>query len=68
MIGMSVTFDGKNLTELFNEGQGRTVPVDVTKTWRPILTTTIKTKDVDDTASNSYIAPCQLSRFKCRLP
>lgn len=31
MIGMSVTYDGKNLTELFNEGQGRTVPVDVTK-------------------------------------
>ena len=31
MIGMSVIFDGKNLTELFNEGQGRTVPVDVTK-------------------------------------
>lgn len=31
MIGMSVTFDGKNLTELFNEGRGRTVPVDVTK-------------------------------------
>ena len=31
MIGMSVTFDGKNLTELFNEGQGRAVPVDVTK-------------------------------------
>ncbi|RGQ17388.1 phage tail protein [Streptococcus salivarius] len=28
---MSVIFDGKNLTELFNEGQGRTVPVDVTK-------------------------------------
>nr|DAK43089.1 MAG TPA: distal tail protein [Caudoviricetes sp.] len=28
---MSVTFDGKNLTELFNEGRGRTVPVDVTK-------------------------------------
>lgn len=31
MIGMSVTYDGKNLTELFNEGQGRAVPVDVTK-------------------------------------
>ena len=31
MIGMSVTYDGKNLTELFNEGRGRTVPVDVTK-------------------------------------
>lgn len=31
MIGMSVIFDGKNLTELFNEGQGRTVPVNVTK-------------------------------------
>lgn len=31
MIGMSVIFDGKNLTELFNEGQGRAVPVDVTK-------------------------------------
>lgn len=31
MIGMSVIFDGKNLTELFNEGQDRTVPVDVTK-------------------------------------
>ena len=31
MIGMSVIYDGKNLTELFNEGQGRTVPVDVTK-------------------------------------
>lgn len=31
MIGMSVIFDSKNLTELFNEGQGRTVPVDVTK-------------------------------------
>ena len=28
---MSVTYDGKNLTELFNEGQGRAVPVDVTK-------------------------------------
>ena len=31
MIGMSVIYDGKNLTELFNEGRGRTVPVDVTK-------------------------------------
>lgn len=31
MIGMSVIFDGKNLTELFNEGQGLTVPVDVIK-------------------------------------
>lgn len=31
MIGMSVTYDGKNLTELFNEGQGRAVPVDVTR-------------------------------------
>ena len=31
MIGMSVIYDGKNLTELFNEGQGRAVPVDVTK-------------------------------------
>lgn len=31
MIGMSVTYDGKNLTELFNKGQGRAVPVDVTK-------------------------------------
>lgn len=31
MIGMSVTYGSKNLTELFNEGQGRTVPVDVTK-------------------------------------
>lgn len=31
MIGMSVIFDGKNLTGLFNEGQGRAVPVDVTK-------------------------------------
>lgn len=31
MIGVSVTYDGKNLTELFNEGRGRTVPVDVTK-------------------------------------
>lgn len=28
---MSVIFDGKNLTELFNEGQGLTVPVDVLK-------------------------------------
>ncbi|MCE2160264.1 phage tail protein [Streptococcus thermophilus] len=28
---MSVIFDGKNLTELFNEGQGFTVPVDVIK-------------------------------------
>lgn len=31
MIGMSVIYDGKNLTELFNEGQGRAVPIDVTK-------------------------------------
>lgn len=31
MIGMSVIFDGKNLTELFNESQGRAVPVDVIK-------------------------------------
>lgn len=28
---MSVIFDGKNLTELFNEGQGLTVPVEVVK-------------------------------------
>lgn len=28
---MSVIFDGKDLTELFNEGQGLTVPVDVVK-------------------------------------
>lgn len=28
---MSVIYDGKDLTELFNDGRGRTVPVDVTR-------------------------------------
>lgn len=31
MIGMSVIFDGKDLTELFNDEQGLAVPVDVTR-------------------------------------
>lgn len=31
MIGMSVIYDGKDLTELFNDWRGRTVPVDVTR-------------------------------------
>lgn len=31
MIGMSVIYDGKDLTEVFNDGRGRTVPVDVTR-------------------------------------